>query len=150
MKVILLSDQRHLGRRGQEVAVKPGFARNYLMPRQLAVPATSANRAWFEQQKKKIDAEHAKERDAALEVAAKLTSLKLKIAKRVGATETLYGSVTSGDIVGLLKAQGIEIDKRRIELPHGLKTLGEHVVPIDLHSDITAELTVQIVSADAG
>jgi large subunit ribosomal protein L9 len=150
MKVILLSDQRHLGRRGQEVAVKPGFARNYLMPRQLAVPSTSANRAWFEQQKKKIDAEHAKERDAALEVAAKLASLKLKIAKRVGATETLYGSVTSGDIVGLLKAQGIDIDKRRIELPHGLKTLGEHVVPIELHSDITAELTVQIVSADAG
>lgn len=150
MKVILISDQRHLGRRGQEVSVKPGFARNFLLPRQLAVPANHANRAWVDQQKKKIDLEHAKERDAAADIAAKLASVKLRIAKRVGASETLYGSVTSGDIATLLKAQGIEIDKRRIELPHGLKTIGEHTVAIDLHSDITAEVTVQIVSADAG
>lgn len=150
MKVILLSDQRHLGRRGEEVTVKPGFARNFLMPRKIAVLSTHANRAWFDQQKKKIDLEHSKLRDEAAQIAATLASLRLRIAKRVGQTDTLYGSVTAGDIVTLLAEKGITVDKRRIELPHGIKTVGDHLVPIDLHPDITAEVTVSVVPADAG
>jgi len=148
MKVILLSDQRNLGTRGDEVDVKPGFARNFLLPRKIAVPASKGNRAWFEQQRTRIDLEHAKERDGALEVAAQLANVKLTVAKRVGQSETLYGSVTANEIADLLMAEGIEIDRRRIELPHGLKTIGEHAVPIVLHSEVTAEVSVTVVAAE--
>ena len=96
MRVILLSDQRHLGKRGEVVDVKPGFGRNYLVPQGMALEASHANMKYFEQQRGKIDAQHAKERDAAAEIAAKISGLRLEIPKRVGDTGTLYGSVTAG------------------------------------------------------
>lgn len=145
MDVILLSDQRHLGRRGQVVRVKPGFARNYLLPQGLALEATQANKKFFEEQRKKIDAQHVKERDAAAEIAAQFASVRLEIAKKVGETETLYGSVTASEIAEALAAKGFDVDRRKIDLEGGIKTLGDHPVRIDLHPDVVAEITVTVV-----
>jgi large subunit ribosomal protein L9 len=148
VKVILLNDQRHLGKRGETVEVKPGYGRNYLLPQGFALEATPANLKLFEQQRKKIDARHAKERDAAQEVANGLSGLQITIPKRVGETGTLYGSVTAGDIAEALEAKGITIDRRRIDLEGGIKTLGDHPVRIDLHSEVLAEITVSVVAAE--
>ena len=145
MKVILLSDQRSLGKRGETVEVKPGYGRNYLLPQGIALEATPANVKLFEQQRKKIDARHAKERDAAQEVANNLAGLQITIPKRVGETGTLYGSVTAGDVAEALEAKGVTIDRRRIDLEGGIKTLGDHAVRIDLHSEVMAEITVSVV-----
>jgi large subunit ribosomal protein L9 len=148
VKVILLSDQRSLGRRGETVEVKPGYGRNYLLPQGIALEATPANVKLFEQQRKKIDARHAKERDAAQEVANGLSGLQITIPKRVGETGTLYGSVTAGDVAEALEAKGVTIDRRRIDLEGGIKTLGDHAVRIDLHSEVMAEITVSVVPAE--
>ncbi|HVS65767.1 MAG TPA: 50S ribosomal protein L9 [Thermoanaerobaculia bacterium] len=145
MKVILLSDLRQAGKRGDVVSVKPGFARNYLLPKKLATPATPGNLKWFEEQRSKIDARHADERNAAAEIAAQLASIKLEIAKRAGENETLYGSVTSAEIEEALAARGVTVDRRSIDLGGGIKTLGEHVVRIDLHSEVIAEVELTVV-----
>ena len=145
MKVILLSDQRHLGKRGETVEVKPGYGRNYLLPQGFALEATPSNLKLFEQQRKKIDARHAKEQEAAQEVADRLSGLQVTIPKRVGETGTLYGSVTAGDIAEALEAKGVTIDRRRIDLEGGIKTLGDHPVRVELHSEVTAEITVSVV-----
>ncbi|HSS78756.1 MAG TPA: 50S ribosomal protein L9 [Thermoanaerobaculia bacterium] len=148
MRVILLSDQRHLGKRGEVVDVKPGFGRNYLVPQGIALEASHANIKYFEQQRGKIDAQHAKERDAAAEIAAKLSGLRLEIPKRVGDTGTLYGSVTAGDVAELLEKKGVIVDRRRIDLEGGIKSLGEHPVRIELHPEVVAEVTVAVVAAE--
>jgi large subunit ribosomal protein L9 len=145
LKVILLSDQRHLGKRGETVEVKPGFGRNYLLPQGLALEATPANQKQFEQRRTKIDAAHAKERGAAEEIKARLEGLRIEIPKRVGERDTLYGSVTSGDIAEALNAKGVTVDRRRIDLEGGIKSLGDHTVRIDLHHDVLAEITVAVV-----
>ena len=145
VKVILLSDQRHLGRRGEVIDVKPGHARNYLLPQGLALEATPANIKYFEQQRVKIDARHNQERAAAQTVADRLQGLVLTIPKRVGETDTLYGSVTAGDIAEALEKQGVEVDRRRIDLEGGIKTLGDHPVRIELHPEVIAEVTVSVV-----
>ena len=148
MRVILLSDQRSLGRRGQEVEVKPGFARNYLLPQGLALESNKANRAYFEQQRAKIDARHTREREAAAEIAATIAGISLTIAKRVGDSGTLYGSVTASAVAEALEEKGVTVDRRRIDLEGGIKTIGEHKVAIDLHPEVIAELTVNVVSAE--
>jgi len=148
LRVILLSDQRHLGKRGEVVDVKPGFGRNYLVPQGMALEASHANMKYFEQQRGKIDAQHAKERDAAAEISAKLTGLRLEIPKRVGDTGTLYGSVTAGDVAELLEKKGFTVDRRRIDLEGGVKTLGDHPVRIELHPEVVAEVTVAVVAAE--
>lgn len=148
MDVILLADLRHTGRRGDVVRVKPGYARNYLLPRGLAATATEGNRKWFEQQRKKIDAQHAAERDTAAQRAAEIAGVTIEIAKRAGESETLYGSVTPGEIVDALAEKGIQVDRRDIDLTGGIKTLGEHLVRIDLHAEVVAEVTVQVVPED--
>ena len=145
MKVILLSDQRHLGRRGETVEVKPGYGRNFLLPQGLALEATPGNQKLFEQQRKKIDAAHAKERDASQAIADQLSGLQISIPKRVGETGTLYGSVTAGDVADALEAKGYKVDRRRIDLEGGIKALGDHPVRVELHSEVTAEITVSVV-----
>ncbi len=145
MDVILLSDLRHTGRRGDVVRVKSGYARNYLLPRGLAAPATPGNLKWFEQQRAKIDAAHAAERDVAAQRAAEIAGVTVQIAKRAGESETLYGSVTPGEVVDALAERGIEVDRRDVDLAGGIKTLGEHMVRIDLHSEVVAEVKVQVV-----
>jgi large subunit ribosomal protein L9 len=148
VRVILLSDQRHLGKRGEVVDVKPGFGRNYLVPQGIALEASKANIKYFEQQRTKIDAEHAKERDAAAEIAARLTGLRLEVPKRVGETGTLYGSVTAGDVAELLEKKGFTVDRRRIDLEGGIKSLGDHPVRVELHPEVVAEVTVAVVAEE--
>ncbi len=150
MEIILLEDVRRLGQRGDVVRVKPGFARNYLLPRGSALEATKGNRAFFDQQRKKIDARHTKKRNEAAEIAAKIAELKIKVAKRVGEKETLYGSVTTSEIAEILEHKGVTVDKRRIDLGGvtGLKTLGDHKVAIDLHPEVVAELVVSVIAEE--
>jgi large subunit ribosomal protein L9 len=145
MEVILMQDLIHTGKRGEIVEVKPGFARNYLIPKGLALEATAGNRRLFEQQRAKIEERHEHQRAAATEIAAQIGGLEIVIAKRVGEQGTLYGSVTATEIAEALEAQGVEIDKRRIDLEGGIKTVGEHPVRIDLHSEVAAELIIQVV-----
>jgi large subunit ribosomal protein L9 len=144
MKVILLSDLRHRGKRGETVEVKPGFARNFLLPQGLALVATPGNQKYFEQQRKKIDQKHAAERDAAARIAGDLVGVTVNIRKRVSESQTLYGSVTAGEIADALKAKGYDIDRRRIDLEGGIKTVGDHPVRIELHPDVVAEVTVTV------
>ena len=146
MKVILLSDLRHRGKRGETVEVKPGFARNYLLPQGLALVANTGNQKYFEQQRAKIDARHLHEKTAAQTVADRLQGVVLTIPKRVGETDTLYGSVTAGDIADVLAKQGVEVDRRRIDLEGGIKTLGEHEIRVRLHSDVVAAVKVTVVA----
>lgn len=144
MKIILMSDLRHRGRRGEVVEVRPGYARNYLFPQGLAREATPGNLKMFEQERKKIDEKHAVERNAAAEVAAKIAGIRISLRKRAMETGALYGSVTATDVVDALAAQGLEIDRRQIDLAGGIKNLGDHLVRIDLHSEVIAELAVTV------
>ncbi len=145
MEVILLRDMRGLGGRGEVVDVKPGYARNYLYPRELAAPSTVANRHWFESQRANFDARHAAERSAAAEIAAELAALKLRIAKRASERGTLYGSVTPTEIVEALASRGVQVHRRMVDLSGSIKALGEHVVRVDLHTEVVAEVSVEVV-----
>lgn len=146
MKVILMRDVRHTGHRGEVVRVKAGFARNYLMPQGMALEATPGNLKYFEQQKQKIEVKHEKERDTAAARAAEMSAVELEIPKRVGESGTLYGSVTGAEIAEALEAKGIKVDKRRIDLGGGIKAVGEHVIRIELHSEVAAEIKVHVVA----
>ena len=148
MRVILINDLRQKGKRGQEVEVKPGFARNYLVPQGLAVEASDANRKWFESQKKKIDARIAQEREGALAAAGELTGVRVEIHKRVGETGTLYGSVTASEVAEALAAKGITLDRRHIDVGGGIKAIGDHRVNVYLHPEVTAELMVTVLPAE--
>lgn len=148
MRVILMRDVLHTGKRGEVLDVKPGFARNFLFPQGAALEATPGNLRLFEEQKEKIEARHTEEREAAAEVAAKLAGLRIEITKRVGDSETLYGSVTATEIAEALEEQGVSVDRRRVDLEGGIKTLGDHPVRIDLHPDVAAELTVTVVAEE--
>src|SRR5262245_23956791 len=148
MRVILLNDLRHKGKRGQEVEVKPGFARNYLLPQGYAVEANDANRKWFASQRKKIDARAAKEREGALEAAGALTGARVELHKRVGETGTLYGSVTATEVAEALDAKGIKVDRRKIDIGGGIKSIGDHRVNVYLHPDVTAEVMVTVLPAE--
>jgi len=148
MRVILMQDIRHTGRRGEIIDVKPGFARNFLLPQGLALEANAGNTRYFEEQRSKIDAIHEVEVDKARAEAAELAGVNLTIAKRVGETETLYGSVTASEIALLLEEQDIQIDKRRIDLEGGIKTLGDHTVRIEIHADVIAEIAVKVVAEE--
>jgi large subunit ribosomal protein L9 len=145
MEVILLQDMRALGGRGEVVDVKPGYARNYLYPKELAAPSTVANRHWFESQRTKFDARHAEERSAAAGIAAELAALKLKIAKRASESGTLYGAVTPTEVVEALAAKGVQVHRRMVDLAGGIKALGDHVVRVDLHTEVIAEVAVEVV-----
>lgn len=145
MRVILLKDQRHLGRRGEEVEVKDGFGRNYLVPQGIALISSEGNRKYFEQQREKIEAVHVRERDEALGLAAKLADLRLEVTKKAGEGGTLYGSVTATDVAEELAAKGVQVDRRRIDLEGGIKSIGDHEVRIHLHSEVVAAITVTVL-----
>jgi len=148
MDVILMQDLRHTGSRGEVVTVKPGFARNYLFPNGFALEATPGNIKVFEQQKRKIEIHHEKERSSAAELASQIEGTELQIAKRVGESETLYGSVTAAEVAEALEAAGISVDRRNIDLEGGIKTLGDHPVRIELHSEVVAEITVTVIAEE--
>jgi large subunit ribosomal protein L9 len=146
MEVILREHVDNLGRRGDVVKVTPGYARNYLLPRKLALAVTENNKRQIEREKKLAEARDAEERAGAEAIAARIAALDIEIARRVGEHDTLYGSVTSADIAQALQAKGFEIDKRKISLPEPLKALGETSVPVKIHRDVTAPVKVRVVA----
>jgi large subunit ribosomal protein L9 len=146
MEVILREHVDNLGRRGDVVKVTPGYARNYLLPRKLALAVNENNKRQIEREKKLAEARDMEEKSAADAVAGRLAQLEIEIARRVGENDTLYGSVTSADIAQALHAKGFEIDKRKIVLHDPLKALGETTVPVKIHRDVTAQVKVKVVA----
>jgi large subunit ribosomal protein L9 len=144
MEVILRDHVENLGRRGEIVKVADGYARNFLLPRKLALPATDANKKWVERERKITEARDSEERAAAEAIAARLTALDLTIGRKTGENDQLYGSVTNADIAELLAKKGFEIDRRKILLPDPIKALGESTVPVKLHRDVTAQVRVTV------
>jgi large subunit ribosomal protein L9 len=149
MEVILREHVDNLGKRGEIVKVADGFARNYLLPRKLALPATDGNRKHVERERKIMEMREAQEKSGAEAIANRLATVEIAIARRVGDTEQLYGSVTAADIVDFLKAKGFEIDRRKLILPEPLKALGEFDVPLKLHREVTVPLKVKVVREGA-
>ena len=147
MKIILTDEIKGLGHRGEIVTVAAGYARNFLLPKELAYPATEANKKKLEQQKLRYDAKVAKEKDQAAEVARAIEGLTLTLKKKVGEHDTLYGSVTAAELADALAAKGITVDKRRIDLEEPIKRLGTHTVHVKLHRDVTVGVTVEVQSA---
>jgi large subunit ribosomal protein L9 len=147
IEVILKEHVENLGQRGEIVKVASGYARNYLFPRQLALAVTNENKKQVERERVKAEAKEADELKGARALAATLEGLDIAIARRVGENDTLYGSVTTGDIADALAARDVTIDRRKIQLSDPLKALGEHSVPVKLHREVTANLKVRIVAA---
>lgn len=145
MEVILREHVDNLGRRGEIVKVADGYARNYLLPRKLALPVTESNKKHVERERRKLEAREAEEKSQAEAIAARLSTVDIVIARRVGETEQLYGSVTAADITEFLTDKGFEIDRRKIILPEALKTIGDHDVPLKLHREVTVPLKVRVV-----
>jgi large subunit ribosomal protein L9 len=148
IEVILKEHVDHLGRRGEVVRVAPGYARNFLFPRRLALAVTDENKRQIERERARAEAKDAEELKDAKALQARLEAAEIAIGRRVGENETLYGSVTSVDIAEALAARDLTIDRRRIQLAEPLKALGEHQVPVKLHRDITATLKVKVVAAE--
>jgi large subunit ribosomal protein L9 len=145
--VLLREDIDDLGARGEIVKVKAGYARNYLLPRKLAVEATASNVRQIEQERARLLKKEATERATAEAQAGQLGALRLNFERRVGEHGLLYGSVTSMDIAEALKEKGYEIDRRRITLRDPIKETGEHTVPVRLHRDVTVEIPVVVSGA---
>lgn len=145
MEVILRDHVDNLGRRGEIVKVADGYARNYLLPRKLALVATEGNKRQVERERAKLDAKEAEERRVVEGVAAKLANVEVVIARRVGDTEALYGSVTASDIAESLAARGFSIDRRMLQLGDPIKRVGEVEVPLKLHRDVTVSIKVKVV-----
>ena len=145
-EVILREDVKSLGKAGEMVRVKPGFARNYLLPNGLAYEATEGNKKRIAAESKARVAKGAAERAEAEAQAAKLSGLAVTLTGKAGDEGKLFGSITAQDVADALAAQGQAIDKRRIELEHPIKTLGDHMVSIRLHADVHAEVRVSVVA----
>jgi large subunit ribosomal protein L9 len=148
MEIILREHVEHLGRRGDIVSVADGYARNYLLPRKLALPATEGNKKRVERERKLAEAREADERRAAEAMAERLGAVEVVVARRVGENDTLYGSVTSADVAASLAEKQVEIDRRKIQLPEPLKALGEYDVPVKLHRDVTGQVKVKVVKLE--
>ena len=149
MEVILRQHVDNLGRRGEIVKVADGYARNYLLPRKLALLATAGNKQHVERERKILEVREAEERGQAQAVATRLAAVTISIARRVGDTEQLYGSVTASDIADFLREKGFEIDRRKLILPEPIKAIGEFDVPLKLHREVTVPLKVHVVKEGA-
>lgn len=144
MEVILRDDVEHLGSRGDVVRVSPGYARNFLLPRKLAVPATSANKKIIEQERQAHLRREAKLAAEAAELAAMLANVTVVIHQKAGEHDQLFGSVTTQDIASALAKLGYTIDRKKIQLDDPIKQLGEYKVPLKLHRDVTCEIAVKV------
>ncbi len=143
-QILLREDIDNLGARGEIVRVKAGYARNYLLPRKLAVQANSGNVKQIEQERAALLKKEAKERGTAEEQATQMRQLRLTFARKVGEHGILYGSVTSMDIHEALKEKGYEIDRRRITLRDAIKETGDFTVPVRLHREVIVEIPVTV------
>jgi large subunit ribosomal protein L9 len=146
MKVILKADVKDLGKMGDIVTAAPGYARNYLIPNDFAAPANTKNVKALEHQKKVIADKKKKLHEGYVSFAEKLSTTSITIKARAGEEEKLFGSVTSMDIAEALKAEGVELDKKKISLEEPIKRLGEHEVQIKVAPEVTASLKVKVVS----
>ena len=149
MEIILREHVEHLGKRGEIVKVSDGYARNYLLPRKLALPATDGNKKHVERERKIMETRESQEKGVAEGLGSRLSAIDIAIARRVGDTEQLYGSVTASDIADFLKAKGFEIDRRKLILPEPIKAVGEYSVPLKLHREVTVPLKVRVVKEGA-
>ena len=145
MKLILREDIYNLGKSGELVNVKDGYARNYLLPRNLAMLASVSNVRQLEHEKQVIELRQKKTKGAAEEQAKKLEGATVKIARKIGEQDKLFGSVTGLDIAEVLAAQGLKIDRRLIHLPEPIKAAGQFDVEVRLHCDVTAKPKVEVV-----
>jgi large subunit ribosomal protein L9 len=150
MEVILREHVDKLGDRGEIVKVADGYARNYLLPRKLALPATDGNKKHVERERKIVEAREAQEKGQAEAIAARLGGIDITIPRRVGDTDQLYGSVTSGDIADYLKAKGFDVDRRKLILAEPIKSIGTHDVPLKMHRAVTVTLKVNVVKEGGG
>ena len=146
MEVILREHVDNLGRRGDLVKVADGYARNYLLPRKLALLATDGNKKVIEREKVKFDIKEAEEQKVAQAVADRLATVEIEIARKVGETDALFGSVTNADVAEALAAKGFDIDRRKIQLHEPIKKLGDYTVPGKLHRDVTVPLKVKVAA----
>jgi large subunit ribosomal protein L9 len=145
MEVILREHVDNLGRRGDVVKVADGYARNYLLPRKLALAVTEANKRQIERERRIAEVKEAEEKQQAEALAVRLAQTEIAIARRVGENNTLYGSVTSSDIAHALETKGFAIDKRKIVLAEPLKSLGEVTVPVKIHREVTGQVKVNVI-----
>ncbi len=146
MEVILRDHVENVGKRGEVVKVADGYARNYLLPRKLALLATPGNLKQVARERVKLDAKEAEEQGAAQNIATKMEGLEVVISRKVGETEALYGSVTSADIAEALARKGFDIDKRKIGLREPIKKLGSLTVPVKLHREVVVQMPVKVVA----
>jgi large subunit ribosomal protein L9 len=147
-QIILTANVENLGAEGQTVNVAEGYARNFLFPRHLAVPATPANLKRVEAQRKKRDAEAAAALAAAQETAVKLTKQAFEIAAKVGAEDKLYGTITAQDIAAALQKEGISVDRKQIHLEHPIRTAGVFDVDVKLHPEVATKVKLHIVAGE--
>ena len=150
MEVILREHVDNLGRRGEIVKVADGYARNYLLPRKLALLATAGNKKQIERERVKLEAKEADERKVAEALAARLGAVEIVITRKVGETDALYGSVTASDIAEALAAQGIDLDRRKLQLAEPIKQIGDVDVPVKLTRDVTGSVKVRVVAEPGG
>lgn len=148
IEVILRDDVKSLGKAGELVRVRPGYARNYLLPQGLAYEATEGNRKRIAAETRARATRLAAEKDGAEALAARLNAVTLQLTGNAGEEGKLFGSITTSDISAALKAQGFEVDRRRIDLDQPIKSLGEHVVPIRVHPEVEANVRVTVTAAE--
>ena len=146
MEVILRDHVDNLGKRGEVVKVADGYARNYLLPRKLALPATPGNVKQIERERLKLDAKETEDKGAAEAIAARMAGVEVVVTRKVGETEALYGSVTTADIAEALEARGFATDKRKIGLREPIKRLGQYTVPIKLHREVVVQVPVKVAA----
>ena len=145
MEIILREDVQHLGKAGEVVKVKDGYARNFLLPKGLAYPATEGNKQRIAFEADRLAKKRAVEREAAQGEAGKLEGVQLTFPMKVGEEDRLYGSVTASDIQRKLEDLGIHVDKRKVDLPEPIRALGEFRVGIKIHPDVRPEIAVAVV-----
>ena len=144
MEVILKKSVEGLGAPGDVLKVSDGYARNYLLPMQLAVHATERNRRYLDHQKRVIDQQESKNREHAREIASQISGVTCTLKRRAGENDRLFGSVTSMDIAEAVRAEGFELERRFFELAEPIRELGVFMVPIRLHTDVVVELRVVV------
>jgi len=145
MEIILREDVQHLGKVGEIVKVKDGYARNYLLPKGLAYPATEANKKKIAYEGERIAKQRASEKSTAETEATRLAGVQLTFAVKVGEEDKLYGSVTAGDIQRKLEELGLHVDKRKIDLHEPIRELGEFSVGIKIHPEVRPEVRITVV-----
>jgi large subunit ribosomal protein L9 len=148
MEVILKEKVEKLGVKGDVVRVSDGYARNFLFPRKLAVPATPGNKTQIEQEKAAAVRQEAKEKVEAEMLARQVASVSIKLSRKVGENNILYGSVTTLDIAEALEGKGFKIDKRKIELKDHIKSLGQFQVSVKLHREVVVPISVEVVKEE--